>query len=153
MSREARSSSITSCPVESCKITLVTKHLKMVNLMMLEKTTRCLCRWKKGPFLPLYRGFKPDGTAHSGVQQQPFLTQLDMGQPVPWPAAEVCGAQGRAPDLVLKFGCWAVCHAVCCGDSARCTQAGQANAGQQSWLWHFLQCAHSPRKGRGHGLL
>lgn len=21
-------------------------------------------------------------------------------------------------------------------------------AGQQSWLWHFVQCGHSPRKGR-----
>lgn len=46
--------------------------------------------------------------AHSDVQHQPFLTELEMGWPVAWPAAEVGAAQGRALDLVLMFGCWAV---------------------------------------------
>lgn len=111
--REARSSSITSCPVESCKITLVTKHLKMVNLMMLEETTRCLCVGEKRTFfasVPLQR--VQAKAAHSEVWHQPLNTtwnELVRVLACSW------GAAARSLSLVLMFelpGCAVLCAVV-----------------------------------------
>lgn len=104
--------------------------------MMLEETTRCLSRWKKGPFLPL---FLTEDSSQDGTQwcTAPAFLNTTWNEPA---RDLACSwgwwSSGPSPGLGAEVWLWAV---LCCVLWWLCSlYPGQANASWATGLvWHL----------------